>query len=326
MSRAQTSEGCVVATIDRRELGRTGLVVSEICVGTSSLASMPALYGYEVDAERAEATIEAALAGPLNFIDTSNNYGDGRAETAIGNVLRRRGGLPADVVLATKVDGDRTTGDFSGDRVRRSAEESLSRLGVDSIRLMYLHDPDSYLTATEAMAPGGPVEALVGLRDSGLVEHIGVALGDVPYIRELISTDLFEVVLNHNRFTLVDRSAEPLIEDAIGRGMAFVNAAPYGGGLLSKGPGTRSTYGYLPASELVLDRVRSMQAACERYGVPLAAAALQFSTRDARVTATVVGVSTPDRIAETVQLASVAIPDELWAELAALTPPASHWL
>jgi D-threo-aldose 1-dehydrogenase len=312
--------------IARRPLGSTGLLVSEICLGTSPLASMPEVYGYEVDDARAEATIEAALAGPLNFIDTSNNYGGGSAETRIGRVLQRHGGLPEGVVLATKVDADQATRDFSGDRVKRSAEESLSRLGLDRIQLMYLHDPEAYLTFDEAMAPGGAVAALVGLRDSGVVGHIGVEAGDVPLMRQLVATDLFEVVLNHNRYTLVDRSAEPLIDDAIARGVAFVNAAPYGGGILSKGPGTRSTYGYRDADGVVLERVRLMQAACERHGVPLAAAALQFSLREPRVTSTVVGVSSPGRIAETVALAQLSLPDELWDELADLTPPSEHWL
>ena len=172
-----------MTTMATRVLGRTGLRVTEICIGTSPLASMPALYGYAVDDDRAEATIEAALAGPINFIDTSNNYGNGSAETRIGRVLERQGGIPDGVVLATKVDADGTTRDFSGDRVRRSTEESLSRLGLDRIQVMYLHDPEFYLTFAEAMAPGGAVEALVDLRDSGVVEHLGVAAGDVPLMR-----------------------------------------------------------------------------------------------------------------------------------------------
>jgi len=133
-----------------RELGGTGLLVSPVCIGTSPLASMPGLYGYEVGAKRAEATIEAALDGPLNFLDTSNNYGAGSAETRIGAVLRRRGGLPPGFVLATKVDADPETGDFSGARVRRSVEESLERLGLDRVQLMYLHDPEAHLIPLRA--------------------------------------------------------------------------------------------------------------------------------------------------------------------------------
>ena len=102
---------------DRRPLGRTGLQVSRVCIGTSPLASMPALYGYEVAEERAEATILATFRGPFNFIDTSNNYGGGAAERRIGRALAAAGGLPPGFVLATKVDADPLTGDFSGERV-----------------------------------------------------------------------------------------------------------------------------------------------------------------------------------------------------------------
>jgi D-threo-aldose 1-dehydrogenase len=310
----------------RRPLGRTGLQVSPVCIGTSPLASMPQLYGYEVAGDRAEATILATLRSPFNFIDTSNNYGGGSAERRIGRALAQAGGLPPGFVLATKVDADPATGDFSGDRVMRSVEESLERLGLDRVQLMYLHDPEYHLTFAEAMAPGGPVEALVALQDQGVLAHLGVAGGPVRLMKEFIATGQFAAVLNHNRFTLVDRSAEPLMEDACQRGVAFVNGAPYGGGMLSRGPDVQPKYAYRPASQVLQDAVRAMQRACAAHGVPLAAAALQFSLRDPRVTATVVGVSDPSRIAELTALTSARIPDELWAELDALSVPPEFWL
>jgi D-threo-aldose 1-dehydrogenase len=315
-----------MSAIRLNPLGSTGLHVTSVALGTSPLASMPALYGYEVDDDRAEATIDAMLESSINFIDTSNNYGGGSAETRIGRVLARRGGLPDGVVLATKVDGVREVLDFSAARVGRSTHESLERLGLERVQLMYLHDPEFYLTAAEAMAPGGPVEALVSLRDEGVIGAIGVAAGDVALMIELAVTDVFDVMLNHNRFTLLDRSAEPLIDTAVSRGMAYVNAAPYGGGILSKGPDVSTSYGYRPADDDVLAAVRGMQALCRDAGVPLAAAALQFSLRDPRIASTVVGVSTPERVAETVAFAELDIPDGLWAELDALAPDSTHWL
>jgi len=135
----------VIKPTDRRALGRTGLQVSPVCIGTSPLASMPALYGYEVPEDRAEATILAALLGAFNFMDTSNNYGGGSAERCIGRALAAVGGLPPGFVLATKVDADPGTGDFPGDRVKRSVAESLERLGLDRVQLMYLHDPEYHI-------------------------------------------------------------------------------------------------------------------------------------------------------------------------------------
>lgn len=308
------------------DLGGTGLVVTPVCIGTSPLASMPGLYGYEVDAQRAEATIEAVLDGPVNFLDTSNNYGAGSAETRIGAVLRRRGGLPPGFVLATKVDADPVTGDFSGARVRRSVEESLRRLGLDRVQLMYLHDPEVHLTFAGCMADDGPVAALADLRDQGVLGHLGVAMGELGLMGELVGTGVFEVALNHNRYTLLDRSAEALLDDATRRGVAFVNAAPYGGGILAKGPEAQPKYAYRPAPAPVLAAVRAMHEVCGRYGVPLRAAALQFSMRDPRIVSTVVGVSDPARVDETAALAAVPIPDIMWAELDALVPPPEHWL
>jgi D-threo-aldose 1-dehydrogenase len=311
---------------EKRALGGTGLRVTPICVGTSPLASMPGLYGYAVTDRRAEATIGTVLDGPLNFLDTSNSYGAGSAETRIGTVLRQRGGLPAGFVLATKVDADPVTGDFSGDRVRRSVEESLARLGLDRVPLMYLHDPEYHLSFEQAMAAGGPVEAMVALRDQGVLGHLGVAGGPIALMREFVATGVFEVVLSHNRFTLLDRSAESLIDDAGARGVAFVNAAPFGGGMLVKGPDAQPRYAYRETAEPVRDTVRAMRRVCADYQVPLPAAALQFSLRDPRVASTVVGVSEPARVGETVALASLEIPDALWSELAPLALAPESWL
>jgi len=309
-----------------RRLGDTGLEVTPVCVGTSPLSSMPGLYGYPVTAEAATATISRALDGPLNFLDTSNNYGAGTAETLIGEVLRRRDGVPSGFVLATKVDADAATGAFDGERVRRSVEESLSRLGVDRVELMYLHDPEAHLTFEQAMADDGPVAALADLRDQGVLGHIGVAMGDLDMLAQFLRTGVFEVALNHNRYTLLDRSADSLIEDACRRGIAFVNAAPYGGGILAKGPEAQPKYAYRPASDAVLQAVRGMQEVGSRHDVPLQAAALQFSLRDPRIASTVVGVSDPARIDETLAFAASDIPEQVWSELTSLAPTTDLWV
>jgi D-threo-aldose 1-dehydrogenase len=311
---------------DRRPLGRTGLQVSAVCIGTSPLASMPGLYGYEVAADRAEATIRQALRGPFNFMDTSNGYGAGSAERRIGRALAAAGGLPPGFVLATKVDADPDTGDFSGERVKRSVEESLQRLGLDRVQLMYLHDPEYHLTFAAAMARGGPVEALTELRDQGVLAHLGVAGGPVRLMSDFVATGQFDAVLSHNRFTLIDRSAGPLMDNACQRGVAFINGAPYGGGILAKGPDAQPKYAYQLASEAVQGAVRAMQRACAAHSVPLAAAALQFSLREPRVTSTVVGVSEPSRIEEITALMSARIPGELWAELDSLSVAPEFWL
>jgi D-threo-aldose 1-dehydrogenase len=294
--------------MDYRVLGRTGLSVSAICVGTSSLGSHPAPRGTDT----AVATIRRVLESPFNFIDTANEYGDGgNSEKRIGQALAEAGGLPEGFVVATKVDPIRGTNDFSGDRVRRSVEESLERLGMDRLQLVHLHDPEK-ITFEEGTGQGGPLEALVDLRDQGVIGHLGVAGGPIDLELKYLATDLFDVVISHNRYTLVDQTAEPLIQDAMARGVAFINAAPFGGGMLVKGPDAAPNYCYRPASPAIIDRVRKMEALCAEYSVPLAAAALQFSTRDPRVSSTIVGMSEPGRVEETLQLAGTDIPADFW--------------
>jgi D-threo-aldose 1-dehydrogenase len=313
-----------MSDLPTRPLGRTGLHVTPVCVGGAPLGSMPENFGYDVSFERGVATARRALEGPFNFLDTAAGYSGGESERRIGAALAEAGGLPDGFVLATKVDRDGATGNFSGDQVLRSVEGSLSRLGLDTIQLLYLHDPE-HIGFAEAMAPGGPVETLRRLRDEGVAAHIGVAGGPVDLMAQFLRTGAFEVLITHNRWTLVDRSADRLIDEAVERGVGVVNGAPFGGGMLAKGTASGTDYAYRPARAVVVQRVRQMEEACARYDVPIAAAALQFSLRDARVTSTIVGISRPERVDETVALATWDIPDELWKIVEPLAAPAELW-
>lgn len=298
-----------------RPLGTTGLTVPPICVGTSALGSFPAQYGYEVDERTAIDTILAALEHGFPFIDTSNEYGGGASELRIGRAIAEHGGLPSDALVATKVDPLPGSQDFSGERVRRSVEESCERLGLDVLPLVYLHDPEK-ITFEEATGPGGALEALLDLREAGVIGHLGVAGGPIELELAYLRTGAFEVVLSHNRYTLVDSSAEELIAECAARGVGFVNAAPFGGGMLARGPQAVPRYCYQPAGEEVIARVRRMEQVCADHGVQLAAAALQFSTRDDRVASTVVGMSSPERLAQVRDLLETPIPDGMWSDLA----------
>lgn len=308
-----------------RPLGNTGLTVSAVCAGGSPLGSMPEVFGYDLPREEAIACVTRILAGPITFLDTANGYSDGESERRIGAALAQAGGVPDGFVLATKVDRDAATGDYSGARVHASVRESLQRLGLPRVPLLYLHDPEP-ISFEEGMAPGGPVEALLQIKRDGLAEHLGVAGGRVDLMRRYIDTGAFEVLLTHNRWTLVDRSAGDLIAAAANAGVAVVNAAVFGGGVLAKGTAALSRYAYREAPPEVLDRIRGMEAACARHGVPLGAAALQFSLRDPRIASTVVGFSRPDRVAAIAEQASCDIPEELWDELEELLPPRQYWL
>jgi D-threo-aldose 1-dehydrogenase len=294
-------------------------MVHPLCMGCAELGDMPETFAYAVPEEQALATIRAFFDGPINFLDTAASYGDGESERRIGLVLRERGGLTPGFVLATKADRNLRTGDFSGAQIRRSVERSLRLLGLDRLQLVYLHDPE-HTTFAQAMASGGPVEALQRCKDEGLVEHIGVAGGPIDLMIRYVETGAFAAAISHNRYTLLNTAADPLWDTCRRHGVAAVNAAPYASGILAKGPDAYPRYVYREASDDVVARARRLAEICARHNVPLAAAALQFSLRDPRIVSTIVGLSQPERLAQTVALAQHSIPDALWAELATVTP------
>ncbi len=313
----------------QRPLGNTRLLVTPLCVGCAQLGDMPETFAFSVSEERALDTLRSAFSSPINFLDTAAAYGDGESERRIGVVLKELGGLPDGYVLATKADRSLQTGDFSGDQIKRSIERSLRLLGLDRLQIVHLHDPE-HTTFENVMSRGGPVEVLQKFRDEGVIGHLGIAGGPIDMLIQYVETGAFESVITHNRFTLINRSAEPLLELAAQRGLAVLNAAPYGSGILAKGPDAYARYAYQDASPELVEAVRRIAEVCERHGVPLAAAALQFSMRDPRITSTIVGMSRPERITQTIELATHAIPDELWQELAQLPaaeddPEAHRW-
>ena len=308
-----------------RTLGPGGPEVSRLCLGTSSWSR--ARFGAG-PVKALEAVLDAGAepsAGPaITFIDTSNEYGGGASESYLGDAIRRRGGLPAGMVLQTKLDRDPDTGSFSGERMRASLAESLGKLGLERVPMLYLHDPE-LIGWDEAFAADGPVRALVEMRERGLVDAIGISGGPAPMLTRYVETGLFSAVITHNRYTLVDRSSEQLIDEAVSRGVSVINAAVYGGGALARWPEAARTYAYRPAPAAMADAIAEMGLACHRAGVSLAAAALQFSTRDPRITSTIVGGNSIAQVQEAIAADAEEIPAGLWAELEALVPDPAVW-
>lgn len=300
-----------------RPLGTTGFHVTPLCVGCAEIGDMRETFTYDVGEDRALATLRAIFASPINFADTAASYGDGESERRIGMILRELGGMPSGFVLATKADRDLQTGEFSGSQIRSSIERSLRLLGLDQLPICFLHDPE-HIGFAAAMAPGGPVEMLRRCKEEGLIHSIGIAGGPIDMMTQFVETKLFAVAISHNRFTLLNQEAEPFWDVCARQQVAALNAAPYGSGILAKGPDAYPRYMYDQASEHYLQRAHKIEAVCKSYGVPLAAVALQFSLRDSRIVSTIVGVSRPERLKETVSLAALPIPDELWQDIASL--------
>ncbi|WP_313195231.1 aldo/keto reductase [Shinella zoogloeoides] len=302
----------------KRSIGKTGLEITEIGFGTAPLGAMPDTYGYDVDEETAYATVRAIFDGPVNLLDTSRNYGFGRSEERIGAVIRERGGLPDGFVLSTKLDRDMDTGRFDAAQARRSFEESLEALGIDHVQILHLHDPEHAADLAEITRPGGALDELFRIKEEGLATAVGLAMGRVDMTMRLLEDRPFDILLNHNRYTLLNRAADTLFDLAQARGIAVLNAAPYAGGVLAKGSSQVSRITYKPVEEKSLAPVRAVESICDANGIAPGAVALQFSMRDPRVSSTIVGVSKPQRVAQTLAWATSKVPISTWDRLAAL--------
>ncbi len=309
--------------MERRQLGKTKLLVTPLCWGCAPLGNMPDTFGYEVSSDQAMRTLFAALNGPVNFFDTANNYG--QSESRIGESIKINGGLPEGCIIATKADRDPVTNEFSALRIRQSVEESLRRLEMTQLPLVYLHDPEYHpkyssdrpLAMREILAGGGPVAELEKLKNEGVIQNLGISGGPIDFLIDFVETGKFDVVITHNRWNLMYQTAGPLFAAAQKRNMGIVNAAPFASGLLAEGDESRRFAYKVPSGEII-QRVRKIKEACGRYGVPIAAAALQFSLREPRIHSTVVGVSNPKQIEENLSFLKITIPDELWADLKTL--------
>ncbi|MBV7396035.1 aldo/keto reductase [Mameliella sediminis] len=302
----------------RYALGKTDLDVTELCFGASALGDMPDTYGYSVDDDRAFATINAIFDGPVNFLDTSRNYGFGRSEERIGQVIKARGGLPDGFVLSTKLDRDMETGRFDATRVRESIEESLTALNLDTIPLLHLHDPEHARDLQEITGEGGALDELFKLKEEGLAQAVGLAMGRLDIMEPILRAYPFDALISHNRFTLLNRAADGMFDYAYDNEIAVLNAAPFASGVLAKGSAQMPRITYQEADDAALAPVRAIEEVCARHGVPTGPAALQFSLRDPRITSTIVGVSKPERVQQTLDWAAMKLPEALWDDLSAL--------
>lgn len=298
----------------RRTLGATGLDCGSLVFGTSGI-------GQGGDAHMARTALRAAADAGLRDWDTSNGYG--LAERYVGTVLaeRRNQGIQ----VFTKADPLAASTDFSGDRVRASVDESRERLGLDVLPVVHLHDPER-ITFDDAMGRSGPVRALVALRNAGVIEHIGVAGGPVGLLQRFIETGEFELVVTHNRYTLLDRSAEALLDACAERHIGVFNAAPFGGGALTADDGPVGSYHYREVNEAQRSAVLRIRDIARAHGAPVGALALGLSLRDPRISATIVGASTASHIARLIEWASLSVDDDVWLELERALPPRAHQL
>jgi D-threo-aldose 1-dehydrogenase len=272
--------------------------------------------------------VEAAWDAGIRFFDTAPLYGSGLAEQRLGTVLRTK---PRDeFVLMTKVgrvlradaapDPDQTfkgipplnpVFDFSYEGVMRSVEESLTRLGMDRIDVLLIHDPDNYFD--QAMT--GAYRALDRLRSEGTITAVGAGMNQAEMLTRFAREADFDVFLLAGRYTLLDQSgARELLPLCLERGIAVVAGGVFNSGILAD-PRPGAHYNYSVAPPELIERARQIAAICERHGVELKAAAIQFPLRHPAVTSVLTGCRSVSELNENLSIFQSPIPDELWAEV-----------
>ena len=299
----------------KNKIKDTGLEVTELSFGTSSLGSMPDTYGYEVSEDRAQKTLNRFFQGPVNMLDTSRNYAMGESEKRIGKAIKENGGWPNGFLLSTKLDRNMDTLVLDKNRVRESLEESLKMLNVDSVDILFLHDPEYAKDITDITKKDGAMDELFKIKNEGLAKAAGVAMGKVDIMFPLLKDWDFDVIINHNRYTLINREANEMYDYASSKNIAIFNAAPYAGGVLAKGPDNFKKVTYQDATEEKLAPAREFEKVCKKHNVELGAAALQFSLRDNRITSTICGVTSVESIEKNLAWANAEISGEFWDEV-----------
>jgi D-threo-aldose 1-dehydrogenase len=288
--------------------------------------------------EQAHAVLEAAWECGIRYFDTAPHYGLGLSERRLGAFLATK---PRDeFVVSTKVgrrlvpssetsDGldeeggfvvpadQRRVWDPSPDGVRRSLDESLERLGLDRVDVLFLHDPDEYPDTEASVASAVP--ALVALRDEGLVRAVGIGSKSVAAHLAGVRAGDLDLLMVAGRYTLLEQPAAPeLIPECRERGIGIVVAGAFNSGLLATstpGPGARYEYGDAPAE--VVRKAQRLAMVCGKHAVELPAAALQFPLREPVVRSVVLGATEPEHVRQNVRRVAEKLPDRLWEELAA---------
>lgn len=312
-----------------RRLGRTSVRVTSLGFGGAPIGN---LYT-PLDDDQARAAVDAAWDVGVRYYDTAPHYGLGLSERRLGAALAHR--PRAEFTVSTKVGrllephpaptgSDLAAGgfavpdtlirrpDYSRDGVLRSLEGSLTRLGLDRVDIVYVHDPDDHLDAAINQA----LPALVALRDQGVIGAVGVGMNTVaPLLRVVAEADV-DALMVAGRWTLIDRTARPLLAACAERGVSVVAAAPFNSGLLSRPcPPDNASFDYGPASDAVLRRARRLADVCARHGTVLPHAAVRFPLCDPAVAGVVAGFRSSHEVTSAARWAGNDLTDATWSDL-----------
>lgn len=321
---------------DRRPIANTGLVVDTLGFGCASLGN---LYRPISDAQ-ARTVLAAARQHGFSYFDTAPHYGQGLSERRVGDVLRQSSNR--DCVLSTKVGrllkpaGYATERhgfvspmpfdivyDYSYSGIMRSFEDSLQRLGLDRIDMLFMHDIGRYTHGEDnqrlfPIAMDGGYRAMDELRSSGRVRAIGLGVNETEVCEAALEHGDWDCFLLASRYTLLEQAAlGTLLPECERRNCSVVVGAPYNSGILATGVqgGDPAYYDYAPAPRKIVERVAALEDACHQFDVPLAAAALQFPLAHPAVASVIPGIGNPSRIIQTIDLFAADIPETFWEAL-----------
>lgn len=295
--------------MEYREIGRTGMKVSALSFGASSLGSV----FRDTRESEAIAAVHTAVEMGMNFIDVSPYYGHYKAETVLGKALRE---IPRDrYYLSTKVgrygkDGVNTW-DYSGRRATESVYESMARLGVDYIDLINVHDiefADLHQVVEETLP------ALVELREKGVVGHVGITdlqLENLQWVVDHAAPGTVESILNFCHFTLNDDKLLDFLDYFEERGIGVINASPLSMGLLSQ----RGVPAWHPAPASLVEACRRAVEHCSAKGYPIEKLAMQFSVSEPRIATTLFSSANPANVAKNIAYVSEQPDMELVSEV-----------
>jgi len=286
-------------------------------------------------------TTTAAWDAGLRYFDTAPLYGHGLSEQRIGRALAGR--PRSEFLVSTKVGrrlepcapGDEGGGiykgvpqlrveyDYTRDGVLRSLEASLARLGLDRVDIVYVHDLEqrthgsagAYAARWRELTDGGGWRALSELRAAGTLSAIGLGVNETAACERFLAELDPDLFLLAGRYTLLEQAPlAHLLPDCERRGVGIVIGGPFNSGVLARADGS---YDYADAPRDVLARVERLAAACDRFGVPLPAAALQFAAAHPAVVSVIPGAQSAAEVEANVALMEAAIPPALWDALKA---------
>jgi D-threo-aldose 1-dehydrogenase len=324
----------------KRQLGRTGLALTQLGMGTAPLGDL----WERIPEERAQATFAAAWQQGVRYFDTAPWYGNTLAEQRLGHFLRQQ--PRAEFAISTKVGRVYTRPqdpqgfdpgfwagglpfqlrfDYGYDGVMRSFEDSLHRLGLPRVDLLVIHDvdpgyheDDAGVERCFAQLEDGGIRALQELKAAGDIKGFGAGINEGPMIGRFLDRFDLDFFLVAMPYTLLDQAPlEDALPRCVERGIGIVIGSPYASGILATGAIENAKYNYAPAPPEVLEKTRRIQAVCQRHGVALPAVALQFPLGHPAVAAVIPGAVAPSEAERNVATLRTEVPADIWAELKA---------